>query len=203
MAEYWFNQANTRTPAAAAASVPEPEDETDVLDAITTKGAKGLDEILAKRGFVRRDEAERMVNTRAAQFSTENDLMTEYPDLRNKQSEFFRSTAQFFGELKAQGVPEATAMRMAAERAELAGIKAGKVKTPAQRTEDTRQSRIKAQAGDRNAPHTPEGSEGDDELTDNERRICAAMGITEEAYKARAQKGVQMSFRNAPKRAAK
>jgi hypothetical protein len=204
-AEFWRSQ---RTPAPASAPAadpePEPEDNTDILDLLATQGAKGFDAFMRKRGYVSQKEVEATVRAtveaKGAQLSTEAELLSNYPDLRNKDSEFFRMTALNYGELKNQGVPEHLAMKLAAQQAELQGIRSGKVKTPAQVATETaaekeaaRLARIKAQSGERQA-RTADGigEEGDDELTAAEKHICVAMGISEDAYKARAKKGVQM-----------
>lgn len=202
VSEFWFNKANNNAAAPPPPPEPkaEPEEDVDVLDVLTTKGAAGLDAILAKRGYVRADQVNATVNAKAQQLATENELLTAYPDLRDKNSEFFRQTAVAYGELKSQGVPEATAMRLAAQQVELNGIKSGKVKTPQQKADDAktqreteRQARIRAQAGDRTNSRTPESAEpDDDELSDAERRICVGMGITEESYKKRVRSGTQI-----------
>jgi len=196
-AEYWMERALRKEQATPAAE--EPEEEVDVLDVLTTQGAKGLDAILAKRGYARLNQVDERVNNRATQLLAEQKLQEDYPDLKDYSSDFFKSTSQHYGRLVREGVPEKTAMRLAAQAAELEGIKSGKRKTPQQSDdaatrERERQARIRAQAGDRSprASEPEAGGEGDDELTDNEKHICRAMGISEEAYKKRAQQGVQM-----------
>lgn len=207
-AQYWHEQARTRTPEPPArAAEPEPElPEADLLDIITTQGAKGFDKYMRERGFISRREAEQMasslVNTTVAKVSAERELIDTYPELGDRSSEFFQSTAGHYGELRKQGVPEALAMKLAAEKAELDGFKTGKVKTPTQARTDReaeRQARIKAQAPERTTrTQAPvDADEGDDTLTDHERHICQAMGISEEAYIARAKAGVRMSARSA------
>lgn len=209
-AEFWYTKATTQTSAPTAAAEPEPEDDTDLLDLISTKGAKGFDAYMRKRGYASKEEVDQAVNNKAAQLSAEADLIGRFPDLRNKDSEFFRATAAAYGELKRQGVPEALAMSLGAERAELQGYKGGTIKTASQRTADAkteketaRLARIKAQGGDRPARATEPDDEDDDELNDQELHICEAMGITPEAYKARAQKGVQMGMKHMPTTRAK
>jgi len=208
--EFWYDKATRQAPAPAAVAEPEPEDDTDLLDLISTQGAKGFDAFMRKRGYASRAEVEQAVNSKAAQLSAEADLIGRFPDLRDKSSVFFTATAQAYGELKRQGVPEALAMSLAAERAELAGYKGGTIKTATQKTADakadkeaTRLARIKAQGADRPARATDQDEEDDDELNAQELHICEAMGITPEAYKARAQKGVQMGMKQMPTRTKK
>jgi hypothetical protein len=198
-AQFWYEKARSGAPAEPAkAAAAEPEEDVDLLDLIATKGPKGFDAYMRKRGYVSREEVDAAVNSKAAQLSAESELLGRYPELGKRDSDFFKSTAVHYGELKKQGVPEALAMRLGAERAELDAIKAGKVKTVNQQSADEkaekeaqRQARIRAQAGDKNARAT-EANPDDDELTDYERHICRAMGVSEDAYKARAKKGVQL-----------
>lgn len=176
----------------------EEDDDTDVLDLLTSKGSKGLEDLLAKRGFVKRDQAETIVNAKATELAKERELMEQYPDLGNKSSEFFKTTAGHYGELVKSGVAPALAMEMAAERTELALIRAGKMKTPQQKKDDEkaqreqdRRARASAQSGDRGTRATAEAEE-DEDLTPEQKHIARSMGITEEAYKARAKQGVSM-----------
>lgn len=201
-AEFWHGKANAKPAAAPAA---EPEDDTDLLEVLTTQGVKGLKAVLAKQGFVSREEALAIANDKAAQLTKESELLSTYPDLKKKDSEFFKTTAQHYGQLKAAGIPESLAMELAAEKTQLEFLKTGKAKTPQQQSDEAkaareaaRLARIAAQAGDRGAPPASEDSEDDDELTAQEKHICAQMGISEEAYIKRAKSGVQMSARMAP-----
>jgi len=209
VADYWYGQRAQAAAPPTPEPEPEPEEDIDVLDALTTKGMKGLDEILAKRGYVRGDEVDARVNSRANQLAAENQLLTAYPDLQDDKSEFFQATAQHYNDLRRQGVPDAVAMRQAARNAELDGIHSGKVKTPAQKTTDAtaqrqadRQARAHAQAGDRGGRQTV-AIEGDDELSDNDhaavRQLADALDITEaeaeKRYIARAKAGVNVSLK--------
>jgi hypothetical protein len=199
-AEFWHGHATAQRERAAPEPepAPEPEEEEDILDVLTTKGTKGLDAILAKRGYVKADQMRQYVGNTAGQSMAELELKQQYPDLGDNKSEFFQQTAVHYGELVNQGVPQATAMRLAARLTEADGVRSGKIKTAAQTAADkeaTRIARIKAQGGDRSSRAAESGEEGDDELTAREKHICEAMGISEDAYKARAQKGVQFAIR--------
>jgi hypothetical protein len=195
--EYWYNQAkgNGEKPAPAA---KEPEDDVDLLEVVTTKGAKGLDDVIAKRGYMRKADVEGMIEARATQMTKEAELIGRFPDLKNQQSEFFKETAQHYGNLKAQGVPQHLAMEMAAERVALSHIESGKLKTRQQTAdtdkatrETTRRARAAAQEGDRGS-RAPAGNDDDDELTPEQKHIAKAMGISEEAYQKRAKQGVAL-----------
>lgn len=203
-AEFWHGKATARDGAPKPAAPAEPEEEEDILDLITTRGAKGLDALLKKRGFVSATEVDARVDSKARQLTKEAQLVDQYPDLKKKDSEFFKLTAQHYGTLKGAGMAEDLAMETAAEKAELQLLREGKLKTAPQRAEEAtreadRLARISAQGGERNGRGGDPG-EGDDELTPEQRtaaiRLLAGNGVTEEQaiekYKARAKKGIVM-----------
>jgi hypothetical protein len=204
-AQFWYEKATAgASPTAAPAAMPEAEAEPDILDLLTTKGAKGLDDLLAQRGYVRKDEVEARIEDRVQRVSTEAQMIREYPELADTNGEFFKATALHYGQLKKGGMPEKLAMQSAVEHTALEFIKGGKMKTPAQRSADEaatretdRQARARAQAGDPGT-RTAGGHPEDDELTPEQKAIAVKMlageGVTpEEAverYKKRAKQGV-------------
>jgi hypothetical protein len=189
---YWHEQAKSSTTKPAAAAATDDTTEEDVLETIAKKGAKGFDELLSKRGFVRAEDVETRINQRAAQIATENELAASYPELKDNKSEFFQATAKHYGGLVKDGVPQHVAMKLAAERAELEGYKSGKRQTQAEREE--REARARAQSGDRGrgaAAHEPEN----DDLDTFQKYLCDVMEIEPDAYKKRAKDGVRISGR--------
>ena len=118
-AQFWAEKAKSSAPAPAAPAAAEEEDETDVLEAITTGGVKGFDTLAAKRGYVKRDEVETLINQRATVLTREQELLQEYPDLKKKDSEFFKATAVNYGTLVRSGTPAPVAMELAAKQTEL------------------------------------------------------------------------------------
>ena len=54
-------------------------------------------------------------NPKAASFSSEQELMCRYPDLKKKTSEFFKATARLYGLLVEAGLPPIEAMAIAAQ----------------------------------------------------------------------------------------
>jgi hypothetical protein len=217
--QHWYNKATappveTKVTPAVVAS----EDEQDILDVITAKGSKGFDELLdkyaKKRGFVSREEAESITNSKASQLTEEAALVKEYPELGDKKSEFFLATANEYATLVKAHVSQPLAMRLAAEKVELAFMRAGKIDTPAQKVEKVkaikeadRKARIAAQSGERgtNRRSEPDPDESD-ELTAVQENVAVRMleGMTGEdgkpytreqaiaKYKARAKSGVQV-----------
>jgi hypothetical protein len=192
-AQYWHDEAKRKPAAAAVATAtPAADDDTDLLEVLTTKGTKGLLEVIKKHGFVSKDEAQSMVNTKADSIAREQELLGDYPDLKNRNSEFFKDTAKAYGTLVNSGVPANMAMELAAKQTHLEHIQTGKLKSKPMQTADDaaakeqrRVARIAAQSGDRGAAPTPEDAEENDELSPGEKRICAEMGVSEDAYKKR------------------
>jgi hypothetical protein len=195
-AQYWAEKArgNGTTPKQAE---PPAEEEPDVLEAITTGGAKGFDALASKRGFIRKAEVEELINQKAAALTKEQELMALYPDLKRKDSEFFKATAMEYGELIKAGVSQTLAMETAAQRAELAFIRSGKIKLPGseptkEEKEAARLARIAAQSGEGSMRRPPAEAAEDDELTPQQKHIADSMGISHEAYLKRAKAGVKM-----------
>lgn len=193
-AQYWADKAKASAPAKPA----EAEDDTDVLETITTKGAKGFDELASKRGFIRKDEVNELINQRASVLTREQELIGQYPDLKNKNSDFFKATALHYGALVKDGTPQHIAMGLAAEKAELEGIRSGKIKLPGaeptkEEKETARLARIAAQSGE-GGGRRPAAADPDDdgELTPEQKHIARSMGISEEAYAKRAKAGVSI-----------
>ncbi len=206
--QFWYDRANGRAGRQSSdddgeSNKPAKNDEPDVdlLDLITTRGAKGFEEYMRSKGFVTREEAENLIGSKAGELEVQGALYEEYPDLKKKTSDFFKATAIEYGELVKTGVPNAIAMVQAARNTELRFLKEGKIKTPAAKADEDkatreaeRKERAKAAMGDRGSRTAGDGGEPeDDELTDEQKRIARAMGVSEEAYKKRAKAGVQMS----------
>lgn len=191
LAQYWHDEAKkkqTAAPDPKGGKSDEPE-EIDPIEVLSKEGEKGLDKLLERRGFVRKEQVEQTVNQRAQIIATENDLATRYPELKDSKSDFFKETARHYRELKEQGVAEHVAMKLAAEQTELEGFKSGKRLTPAEKEE--REARARAQGSGKEKPGAATTTtEDDDKLDADQKRICAVMGIDEEAYKKRAKAGV-------------
>jgi hypothetical protein len=189
-ARYWHDQVKAQTPAAdkTPAAAKTDEDEEDPLEIISKKGAKGLDELLAKRGYMREEEVESRINSKAVQIATENQLAKDYPDLQNSDSDFFKATAVEYAALIAAKVPQTIAMKLAAQQAELQGYKTGKRLTQSEK--DERENRARAAGGDKGKKAAPVEEEDSGDLDEFQARICEEMEITQEQYKARAKKGV-------------
>lgn len=223
-AQYWYEKANEK-PAPAAAAPPtatnEPDDQTDLLEMITTGGPKALLTYIKKQGgFLTQEEAEALadekVNSKANQIATEGQLLEDYPDLADDQSEFFKATALEYHQLVNAGVPKNMAMRLAAQSIELGGLKSGKIKTPQQRSAEQREqdrlARISAQGGTRGTRATENlDDENDTEITPAERASIQGMLVGDphpktgkrmnfeeavEVYRERAKSGVRVSTRS-------
>jgi hypothetical protein len=213
-AEFWHKKATEA--AAPAGDKKEPaEEEVDLLDLIASKGEKGFAAYLKSKGYTSREEVDGLVTAKATQIAKEGELLGRYPDLKKQDSDFFKATAAEYGALKQQGVPEAQAMEIAAERVELRFLREGKLKTTQQQTDDEkarkeqeRLARVRAQGGDTGGRST-EPEEGDETITPEEERIIRGMLVgqpgkdgkpmnyeqAEAVFKERAKAGVRVSTR--------
>jgi hypothetical protein len=208
-AQFWADKARTGVKDAGVKEAAADADaDVDLLELITTKGAKGLDDLMAKRGYVRGDDVDRRVNVKATEIAAETALRTEYPDLDNPESEFFKMTAREFGALKDRGLPAPDAMRSAAERTYLRFLREGKVKTPQQAAEGAkaqrdadRAARAAAGAGDRGG-RAAQGAD-DDTLSDDDmagvkflaESLEIPMDEAQTRYLARAKGGVNVALK--------
>jgi len=201
-ATYWHQQArggSARDGAEKPAKDEEPEDNTDLLE-VATKGPKAMKQWLKDNGFVSQAEVEQTVQEKASQLAREAQVVREYPELADHSSDFFKETAQEYGRLKSQGVPEGVAMELAAERVAVkrgkggdGGEGGGKKKAPAGESAEDRTARAKAQAGEGTKTRPAQQAAEDEELTPEQKRITEAFGITEDAYKKRAKEGVRFA----------
>jgi len=196
-AAFWAEQARSGATPAQPEPEPEPEDDdTDVLEAITTNGTKGFDALAAKRGFIKRDEVQSMIDNRAnaiiANNTKETELLGRYPDLKDKNTPFFKATANYYGGLVRGGTPQHIAMELAAEKTELEFMREGKIPSGKTDREADRLARIAAQSGGAGPRRPAAGESDDDTLTPEQKHIAAQMGISEEAYLKRAKAGVRM-----------
>lgn len=191
-AEYWKNKASTSAPTPPPARQADLDDDIDPLE-VLTQGASGFDKLAEKRGFVKKADVEKLIDRKATAIQTEQQLLKEYPQLGDQKSEFFSATAMIYAQLVKDGVPEGRAMAIAARETELLHIKEGKIKTPAQQAED-RKAEMRARAAAQDGPHGHRATAEteNDELNSDQMRIALSMGITPEAYMARAKSGVQI-----------
>jgi len=223
--QFWYEKATAAgggKGADKAADKPaESDEEVDVLD-LAAKGGKEFDKYLnkwaRKNGYVSRDEVESTVNTKAATLAKESELLENFPDLKDRKSEFFKATAEAYGELKRNGVPETMAMELAAKQVDRDWLRSGKAKTPQQQSEERkaqreqdRLARIQAQGSDRGGRRAADlDDEDDDSISPEEQRIISGMLVGQpgkdgkpmsyeqavEAFKARAKAGVKVSRRS-------
>lgn len=189
---YWHEAATKgKQQPAQDTKVDPPAEEEDPIAVLSAKGAKGFDEMLEKRGFVRAADVEKTVNAKAAVIAAENALASRYPELKDTKSDFFKATAEHYARLtKAEGVPHLAAMKLAAKEAELDSLNSGKRQTQAQIDKEEREARAKAQAGDKRRGKDADAEPDNDTLDAEQKRVCEQMGITEEAYVKRAKAGV-------------
>jgi hypothetical protein len=216
--QYWHEKATAKPADPAPAADPEPD--VDVLD-LATKGGKAFEKYLdgwaKKAGYVSANDVEARIETRAGMMAAEQRLEKQFPDLVDKNSEFFGETKKHYIALRQAGVKEGLAMEMAVEKADNIFLRSGKHKTSSQiadekksQKEQDRLARIAAQGGERNSRQAADPDEDDDEITPTEERIIRGMLVGElgpdnkpltydqavEKFKSRAKAGVRVSKRS-------
>ena len=198
-ARFWSERAQTsaqptkkETPVA-----DEPKLNDDIVEALSSNDPARITKVLGGLGFVRRAEVEQAINTTTNRVVGEQTLLGQYPDLKDKNSEMFKTTARHYNELKAD--PDfAKSTNLTAVAARLAAAELGS-KAQAEPDSD-RAARVSRQTGDRGRrPSTRETAEdgGSDELSAAQKAvlnkfIMAGANVSEEGYKKRAQTGVRM-----------
>lgn len=145
---------------------------------------------------IARKVARRTVDVERTKISADNTLLTRYPGLSDKNSEFFKVAAEEYNEL-IEFDPEAKKSRSTL----LAAAKAAKLrleaKAPAKGkqeeeddydyVEDNRRTRIAAQDGSRNG-RGPRVEEPEDSLGPQARQIARAFGVSDEEVIAERKK---------------
>ena len=113
VAKFWYEKATASTKEVAPKETAT--DDEDILE-IMAKGGKAFEDMMTKRGYVKADDVDKKVNSRAAQLAKEAQLVKQYPDLEDPKSEFFVAVSAEYGALIKLGVSQSVAMEMAAER---------------------------------------------------------------------------------------
>lgn len=183
---------------APPATTPKVEDELefdlDLLAATAENDRKGFGKALGKffeqqlkaKGYVSREDAEKLVDSKAAEYVEDQRTLDKYPDLTNAKSDLYKQADEELSRIlkdpEEAGLSRAKRIRLAADRAALALIEQGKKIE----SETSRQARIRAQQGD---PGSRTSREQSSELDAEQKHIAAAFGISEEAYAKRAGSG--------------
>jgi hypothetical protein len=181
---YWYEQANRKS------GHQNEDDEVqqraaqvrrDFGSLFISGDTAALDDYLADRGYVRKDEAVQMIESKAQQYSTLSRYQQEYPELLDESSELFQVTRQLaqemmqdadFRNIKGECIAELAIKSALAET----GIKASK----AIQQGNDRVTRINRQRGHTNTRQPERQSPG--QLNDDEKRAARMFGITDKQY---------------------
>ncbi len=174
----------------------EPEEESefdyDLLEGVTNNDRKGFSKAIRaeikKAGYIRADEVDALVQQRAGEYSAQQQILIDHPELNDKKSAMYKQTEQELTEINGDGefsrLSDAKKVQLAAQRAELALYRNGKAPDDSER-----QARIKNQSGVIGGRKTTESSE----LSAEQTRISLALGVDPKKYAARAAKGINFS----------
>jgi hypothetical protein len=201
----------------------EPEPEIDVVEALTNRGQKFLDEYierklerkLSKAGFAKAEDIDSKISSTRAEITREAQLYGRYPDLQDDDSEFYQTTLEIYKDLakdpvmaKAPSLIEAAAKTAA----RVLGVepvtakrtrKAGDDDEEEEETDD-RKTRVMRQAGGGRTPRQRE-PEADPQIERATRSLVDRLraegaNITVEGVMKRAAKGITVSTRSLPYR---
>lgn len=203
-ARFWRTKASGEAPKEEGENDgdDEPSVTDDLLETFSSGDAKRVAKVLKEMGFVRQADVEKAITNTRKEISSQGQLYKTYPDLADSESEFFLETAKRYNQL-VQDEPSLKKSPKTIEiAARLTAAELGVSETPSRRDDDgdyERASRVARQSGDRGrGSRAAKGSDGPSELSAVQRSIIAkfqAAGstVTEEGYRARADKGVKMS----------
>lgn len=135
------------------------------------------------------------VDSERSKITTDNKLMTRFPELANNESEFFKATAEEYKDLiafdpKAEKNP---ATLFAAAKAAEARLKAAKAAKPRvdedddvyeRPDEEERRARVHAQDGSRGGRRPSRSDDSEDSLGPQTKAVLAGFGLTEDKYRA-------------------
>jgi len=172
------------------------EDPDKWLAAIA-KGPAAIEAFLKSKGMVTAAEAaeiaakvaRRTINVERTRITTDNRLMTTFPELADNQSELFKETAKHYQELidfdpDAKKYPSTL----------FAAAKAAKASLARRRSDDEedygyedRRARIAAQDGSHNGRASRAPAENEETLGPQAREVLAKMGVTEDKFRAKAK----------------
>jgi hypothetical protein len=170
------------------------------------KGPKAIQALIRKEGYVNAEQvaeiaakvARRTVAVERTKISTDHKLMTQFPELADSKSEFFKTTAEEFNAL-IEDDPSAKnnpATLFAAAR--IAKAKLGKARRAAGDEDDDediyerpdpeeeRRTRVRAQDGSRGGRPSRK-AEADDVISPQAKSVLEEMGVKEDDFRAKAK----------------
>jgi hypothetical protein len=209
-AKFWHGKAKDGGGGKGTPKAEPTEEESaafseDIVDALASGDKKRVAKLMGEMGFVRKDDVDQAISRTRAQIGEESKLYGKYPDLQDTSSEFFKLASEKYNELAADPILAKSgklieiAARLA--EAELGGgtgsRKAGRSSDAEEEVERVR--RVGSQSGDRG--RKPAGKAPDNsDLSPQQASIiakfkAAGSSLSEDGYRARANKGVNMAGR--------
>lgn len=201
-AQFWHGKAKDGKAAPAAEAMEEASEalSEDIVDALASGDTRRISKLFKEMGFVRKGDVDQAIDRTRAQITEESALYGKYPELKDKDSEFFQLTAEKYNELALDPVlaksPKLIEIAAKLATAEMGGdAPASRRRGGEEETERVR--RVSAQAGDRGTKAARQTADNS-ELSKSQASLIAkfrAAGstLTEDGYKKTASRGVRMS----------
>jgi hypothetical protein len=205
-AKFWADRAKQRGSADHDKdddALPEAGD-VDIVEALANKDNAAVVRWMRSQGLVDRSELDRVkeslkgdmrdtVRSERQTITAETRLIGDFPDLADDSSELFGRSSEIYRSLQKDMGEGPQAMRLAVlEAASELGIARAGGKGAKESTED-RARRVAAQDGPRQSSQHRDTAGDSDEMTPGQKRIAAAMGVSEQGYRNRAKTGVRLS----------
>jgi hypothetical protein len=197
-ARFWHGKAKSepREPA----KPKEPVKITvDLVDAISSNDPVRVSQAMREMGFVDGAEMDRRINATASTVRTEEQLYGSYPELRDPKSEFYKTTAKHYNELRQDpALANAPSLMVVAARLAKAELGTASAASKTDEEDDDRAQRVARQSGDKGRrPAARAAADGPEELSSAQRSLIAKFqeagaNLTEESYTKRAKAGVRM-----------
>lgn len=204
--QFWHNKAQGAGGGAKAAAVEEEAEPAplseDIVDALASGDTRRISKLFGEMGFVKQSEVDKAITSTRAQITEEAKLYGEYPDLQDKNSDFFKSAAAHYNDLaKDPAMAKSPKLIEVAARLAQADM-GGREETPAPRRRDDddadRVRRVASQSGDRGTKSSRTRDADNQDLSPAQANLiakfqAAGSSLTVENYKKQANAGVRMS----------
>lgn len=207
-AQFWQQKAAGESQPKDTPKGPPDDDgeEIDIVEALAAGDKPKIRKYFKSLGAVTKEELDgfsdsfveridKRIKTERQAITEETKIYTEFPDLKNADSELFKATREEYQALAGSDFGKSPqALELAAHRAAARlGTRPANGNAAQGETPEERERRIAAQSGGGKNGKSAEISD-DGALTPAQKRICKQMGISEDAYRKRAQGGIQVSL---------
>jgi len=182
----------------AAAIADDDDDPAKLVDELTASGTKAL----SKRGFLKAADVEKLVAKQATEIAEkivgqagkritlDAQLVAEFPELKNEDSALFKATGEEYRAILKldPSLKKSPATLFLAAKAAKARVAPVEAKAAADKREEERLERIRAQAGERGGGGGFDDDDYGDALSPMQKQIASQLGVDEKDVLAEKKK---------------